>query len=134
MLKAYGYQVRRCGAYCEGRCFEKHGFVTVFGGSIPPPPLPFSSIRTAAGVVQYPGEKFLSALTAGRAVRFFTVAYLANVYGPRMVSFVSRHYRPTMYLLIALAVIAGVGALIYFKWYRPKAPREGGRARPSEHQ
>jgi hypothetical protein len=51
-----------------------------------------------------------------------------------MDSFVSRHYRPTMYRLIALAVIAGVGALIYFKWYRPKAPREGGRACPSEHQ
>jgi hypothetical protein len=83
---------------------------------------------------QYPGEKFLSALTAGRAGRFFTVTYLANVYGPRMDSFVSRHYRPTMYRLIALAVIAGVGALIYFKWYRPKAPREGGRACPSEHQ
>ena len=82
----------------------------MFGGSILPPPFPFTPVRMAAGVLQYPGEEFLSALTAVRAVRLFTLAYLANVYGPRMVSFVSRHYRPTMCLLIALAVIAGVGA------------------------
>ena len=36
-----------------------------------------------------------------------------------MIAFVGRHYRATLYILIALAVTAGIGALIYFKWYRP---------------
>jgi len=26
--------------------------------------------------------------------------------------------------LMALAVMAGIGAVVYFKWYRPKAQRE----------
>jgi len=104
--------------------FEKRGFMTVFTGSILPPPFPFTPILMAAGFMQYPREQFFSALTAGRAVRFCAVAYLDRLYGQQMIGFFSRHYRPVLYVLAALAVIAGIGALIYFKWYRPKAQRE----------
>jgi membrane protein YqaA with SNARE-associated domain len=105
--------------------FEKRGFTTVFTGSILPPPFPFTSVLMAAGVLQYPRKQFLSALTAGRGVRYFAVAYFGRVYGQEMIGFVSRHYRSVMYVLIALAVTAGIGALVYFfKWYRPKAQRE----------
>jgi membrane protein YqaA with SNARE-associated domain len=104
--------------------FEKRGFMSVFTGAILPPPFPFTSVLMGAGVMQYPRNKFLSALTAGRALRFFAVAYLGRIYGRQMIAFFSRHYRPTMYVLIALAVMAGIVALIYFKWYRPKAQRE----------
>jgi membrane protein YqaA with SNARE-associated domain len=51
--------------------FEKHGFMTVCTGAILPPPFPFTPVLMAAGVMQYPRKKFFSALTAGRAVRFF---------------------------------------------------------------
>ena len=51
--------------------FEKRGFLTVFTGSILPPPFPFTSVLMAAGIMQFPRKKFFSALTAGRAVRFF---------------------------------------------------------------
>ena len=98
--------------------------MTVFTGSILPPPFPFTTVLMAAGVMQYPRKRFLYALTAGRAVRFFAVAYLSSLYGQQMIGFFSRYYRPVMYALIALAVTAGVGALVYFKWYRPKAQRE----------
>lgn len=104
--------------------FEKRGFMSVFTGSILPPPFPFTSVLMAAGVMQYPRKRFLSALTAGRALRFFSVAYLGRIYGQRMIGFFSRHYRPTLYFLIALALAAGIGALVYFKWYRPKVQRE----------
>jgi membrane protein YqaA with SNARE-associated domain len=104
--------------------FEKRGFMTVFTGAILPPPFPFTSVLTAAGIMQYPRKQFLSALTVGRGVRFFAVAYLGRTYGRQMIGFFSRHYRPTMYFLIAVAVAAGIGALVYFKWYRPKAQRE----------
>jgi membrane protein YqaA with SNARE-associated domain len=97
--------------------FEKHGFMTVFTGSILPPPFPFTPVLMAAGIMQYPRQKFFSALTAGRA-------YLGSIYGRRVISFFSRYYRPALYLLIGLAAMAGIGALIYFKWYRPKAQRE----------
>ena len=106
------------------RYFEKRGFMTVFTGSILPPPFPFTSVLMAAGVMQYPRKKFLSALTAGRGVRFFAVAYFGRIYGRQMIDFVSRHYWPVMYVLIALAVTAGIGTLVYFRWYRPKVQRE----------
>lgn len=104
--------------------FEKGGFLTVFVGSILPPPFPFTSVLMAAGIMQYPRKKFLSALTAGRTARFFLVAYLGRSYGRQMIEFFSRHYRGTMDALIVLAVLAGIGAFLYFKWYRPKAQRE----------
>jgi membrane protein DedA with SNARE-associated domain len=104
--------------------FEKRGFMTVFTGSILPPPFPFTSVLMAAGIMQYPRKKFLSALTAGRALRFFADAYLGRIYGQQMIDFFSRHYRPMLYVLIALAVTAGIGALVYYKWYRPRAQRK----------
>jgi hypothetical protein len=104
--------------------FEKRGFTTVFAGSTLPPPFPFTPVLMAAGVMQYPRKKFFSALTAGRGVRFFAVAHLRRIYGQQMIGFFSLHYPPVLYILIALAVTAGIGALVYFKWYRPKAQRE----------
>jgi membrane protein DedA with SNARE-associated domain len=114
--------------------FAKQGFMTVFTGAILPPPFPFTSVLMAAGVMQYPRKKFCVALTAGRAVRFFADAFLGGIYGQQMIDFFSRHYRPTMYALIALAVAAGIGALVYYKWYWPRRQREEGRARQSAHQ
>ncbi len=104
--------------------FERRGFATVFTGSLLPPPFPFTSVLMAAGIMQYPRKEFLSALTVGRGMRFFAVAYLGRIYGHQMIDFFSRHYRSAMYVLIALAVMAGIGALVYFKWYRPKVQRE----------
>jgi len=103
------------------KAFDKRGFMTVFGGAILPPPFPFTPVLMAAGVMQYPRKKFVSALSAGRAIRFFVAAFLARTYGQQMINFFSRYYHPMMYVLIALAIIAGIGAAIYFIWYRPKA-------------
>ena len=116
------------------RQFEKRGWMTVFTGAILPPPFPFSYVPMAAGVMQYPSKKFLSALTAGRAVRFFAIAYLGRIYGRQMISFFSRHYRQSLYVLITLAVMAGIGALVYVKWYRPKRQHQEGGARQFEHR
>jgi membrane protein YqaA with SNARE-associated domain len=106
------------------KLFEKRGFLTVFTGSILPPPFPFTPVLMAAGVMQYPRKEFFSALTAGRAVRYFGVAYLGRIYGRQVIGFFSRYYEPMLYILIALAVTAGIGALLYFKWYRLRVQRE----------
>jgi membrane protein YqaA with SNARE-associated domain len=114
--------------------FEKGAFMTVFTGAILPPPFPFSYVPMAAGVMQFPSKKFLSALTAGRAVRFFAIAYVGRIYGRQMISFFSRRYRQSLYALIALAVMAGITALVYFKWYQPRRQHQEGGARQFEHQ
>jgi membrane protein DedA with SNARE-associated domain len=108
--------------------FEKRGFVTVFVGAILPPPFPIVPFLMAAGVLQYPAKKFLAALSAGRAVRFFAVAYIGRVYGQWIINFFSQYYRPVLYALIGLAVLGGIAALLYFKWYRPKRREEQRRS------
>ena len=105
--------------------FEKRGYLTVFTGSVLPPPFPFSPVVMAAGVMQYPRKKFLSALFTGRAARFFVEAFLGRVYGQQMIAFFSRHYRLLLYALILVAAAAGIGALVYFVWYRPNQGRKG---------
>jgi hypothetical protein len=67
------------------------------------------------------------ALTVGRAARFLAVAYLGRRYSQRMISFFSRYYQPLLYVLVALAATAGIGALIYFARRRFAAQRQGGR-------
>ncbi len=96
------------------RGFERFGSITVLAGALLPPPFPFTTVLMTAGVMQYPRRKFLSALIAGRGLRFFAVAYLGRTYGHQMISFFSRHYRTVMVVLIVIASGAGIGALIYF--------------------
>lgn len=109
------------------KLFAKHGFITVLIGSILPPPFPFTSVVMTAGVMQYPRRRFFSALTMGRTARYLAVACLGSIYGRQVIVFFSHYYRPLLYILIALGVMAGVGTLIYFKWYRPRAHREHRR-------
>ncbi len=78
----------------------------------------------AAGVMQYPRKRFLSSLAAGRALRFFGIAWLGCIYGDRMIGFLAQYYRPMLYILISLAALAAVAAVVYFKGYRPRAQRE----------
>ena len=114
------------------RRFEKSGGITVFVGAILPPPTPIVPFLTAAGVLQYPRKKFLIALAAGRAVRFFAVAFVAHIYGQAIIGWLSHYYQPILYSLIGLAVAGGIAALLYLKWYRPKKQREFRRDHPEE--
>jgi membrane protein DedA with SNARE-associated domain len=100
--------------------FQKGGFSTVLIGAILPPPFPMVPVLMAAGVMQYSRQKFLTALALGRAVRFVIVAYLSSLYGTAIVGWLGRYYRPLLYLFIGLAVLGALGALLYFKWYRPR--------------
>lgn len=102
------------------RRFENHGFSTVFIGAVLPPPVPVVPFLMAAGILQYPRKQFLLALASGRAVRFFIVAYVSHIYGDAIISWLSNYYKPLLYALIGLGVLAGIGALVYFKWYRPR--------------
>lgn len=110
--------------------FEKHGGLWVVIGSILPPPFPIVPVLMAPGVLQYPKKKFIAALAVGRGTRFMADAYVAHIYGKAIIGFVSQYYKPMLYALIALAVAGGIGALLYFKWYRPKHKQEDHRAAP----
>jgi hypothetical protein len=51
-------------------------------------------------------------------VRFIIVGFLAAHYGPQIIQFFSKYYKPTLYTLIALAiagVLAGLWAYLRFR-------------------
>jgi membrane protein YqaA with SNARE-associated domain len=109
------------------RRFKQHGFLTIAIGAILPPPFPITPFLIAAGAMHYPKRNFITALATGRAIRYFGLAYLAHVYGRQIVNWGSQYYKPIFWTLIALAVLGGIAALVYFKWYRPKKQEEERR-------
>jgi len=100
--------------------FEKHGFITVFSGAIAPPGFPFAPVQMAAGILHYPRKKFFTALGTGRSIRFFTEAFLGRTFGPQLIAWYSVHARPVIHILLAVTVIAGIAAVLYFKYGRQK--------------
>jgi membrane protein YqaA with SNARE-associated domain len=106
------------------RKFEKHGFSTIVIGALLPPPFPIVPVLMAPGILEYPARKFLAALTVGRGIRYLALAYMARVYGEQIIGFLTRYQKPLLYILLTLAVLGGIAALVYIKYYRPKRRRE----------
>ena len=93
--------------------FERWGFGTVFVPAILPPPFPMSPFLLAAGAMNYPLKKYLLALTAGRAIRFTIIAYLASLFGHSVLNLLAKHYGIILIVLIALIAIAGAVFIVY---------------------
>jgi len=98
--------------------FERWGFFAVAVPAILPPPFPIVPFLLAAGALQYSRRKFVLALALGRGVRFTIVAGLGAIYGRHIVRFFSRYYKPALFMLIGLAVIAGIISLVQYYRYK----------------
>ena len=98
--------------------FERWGFGAVAIPALLPPPFPIVPALLAAGAMQYSRKKFIAALAVGRGIRFTIVAFLGAHYGPHIVAFFSRYYKPALFILIALAIIGGVVALVQYMRFR----------------
>jgi membrane protein YqaA with SNARE-associated domain len=103
------------------KAFEKGGFTAVFVPALLPPPVPIVPFLVAAGAMNYSARKFLSALAAGRAIRYFLLAFLASLYGRPILGFFGRYYRPILWGLVVLAVVGALTALGYWIYYRRKS-------------
>ena len=75
--------------------------------------MPLGPFLLGAGAMNYPLKKYLIALTAGRAIRFTLVAYLASLYGRSLLNLLAQHYVAILIVLIALAVVGGLIFMIY---------------------
>ena len=95
--------------------FERFGFAAVAIPALLPPPVPIVPMLLAAGALQYPPKKFLTALTVGRAARYTLLAYLGFHYGRRIVQLFSQYYMPTLLALIAFSIVAAFYAAFEFK-------------------
>jgi len=104
--------------------FERWGFWAVAIPAILPPPFPIVPFLLAAGALQYSRKRFLGALALGRGIRFTIVAGLGAIYGNHIVRFLSKYYKPALYTLIGLAVVAGIFTLMGYLQYRRKTAGE----------
>jgi membrane protein YqaA with SNARE-associated domain len=95
--------------------FERWGFASVAISAILPPPFPIVPILLAAGAMQYPAQKFLTALALGRSIRFTILGYLGAHYGTHIVNFFARYYWPVLLSLIAFSVAGGLYGLFEYK-------------------
>lgn len=102
------------------RRFQRWGFWSVFTGAVLPPPFPLVPVLLAAGAMQYPRRKFVSALAAGRGLRYFIVAGLGALYGNSIVAFFSHYYKLALLILVSLAVIGGMVTLFEYRRSRRK--------------
>jgi membrane protein YqaA with SNARE-associated domain len=100
--------------------FERWGFFAVVVPAILPPPFPIVPFLLAAGALQYSRKKFVAALALGRGIRFTIVAGLGAIYGRHIVRFFSRYYKPALFTLIGLAVIAGIISVVQYYRYKSR--------------
>jgi len=71
---------------------KRWGFAAVFVSCIAPPPFPTSPFFIGAGALRYPQGRFISAVVAGRALRYSVLGFLAAKYSHSILRFL-RHPR-----------------------------------------
>jgi membrane protein YqaA with SNARE-associated domain len=92
---------------------EKYGMGAVAVPALLPPPFPLSPFLLAAGAMEVPKKKFLSAYAVGRLVRYSIVALLGRLYGHGVIHWIEEYSRPIIWTLIGLTVAGGIAAGIY---------------------
>jgi membrane protein YqaA with SNARE-associated domain len=105
--------------------FEHWGFWAIFVPALLPPPFPFVPFLLAAGALQYSRKKFLGALILGRSLRYGILAYLGVLYGRHFLRFFNKYTKPTIYALVGMSVVAGIGALVTYLRYRHQIVKNG---------
>src|SRR5437016_518722 len=96
------------------RTFERWGFWAVTMAALLPPPFPTVPFLLAAGALQYSRKKFLLALTVGRGLRYGLLGYFGVLYGRHFLRFFNKYSKPTIYVLIGMAIAAGIAALVTY--------------------
>lgn len=69
---------------------KRWGFAAVFASCIAPPPFPTSPFFIGAGALRYPPGRFVSAVLAGRALRYTVIGFLAAKYSRTILGFLRR--------------------------------------------
>ncbi len=95
------------------KIFGRWGFAAIAIPAVLPPPVPMAPFLLAAGAMQYPAKKFLTALALGRISRYMILAYLASRYGRQIIAFIAEHGHPAA-VAILLALMTTATVVFYF--------------------
>jgi membrane protein YqaA with SNARE-associated domain len=106
---------RRAGkrAHAIRHWVEKNGFGGMLVAAMLPPPTPFKIFVFAAGVFEVPLWSYTSAITLARAIRYFTMGYLAIRYGENALPFLAQHkLRVAIVVVVFVVVSYGLSRLV----------------------
>jgi len=104
---------------------EKSGVWAMFFAALLPPPFPFTAAVAAASALQLARREMLTAVFAGRLVRYTAESLLALYFGRRLLHYLRSDF--VEYLVYGLITVAVVGALLSVrKWLRAR-PRPSPR-------
>ena len=85
---------------------DRYDVLSVLVASVLPPPFPFKLFVITAGVFRLSLARFVAAVAAGRAFRFFLEGFLAVRYGERAKDLLAENY-PAVGLGLAALIVAG---------------------------
>ena len=94
---------------------ERHGLWTIAVAVVAPPPYPMKLFMLSAGLFRMPLKLFVGAVLLGRTLRYFTVGYLAMLYGERAAAILRAH---SLEAIGGLTVLIGVSLLASWLWRR----------------
>jgi membrane protein YqaA with SNARE-associated domain len=106
---------------------ERWGFGAVLIPTLAPPPFPASAFFFAAGSLNYPAPKYLSAVALGRAIRYGAIAYVVSHYHLHLLKFLrhpERYWRES--LLVTVTIMVAIG-LLFWLWGRSEAETSAGQ-------
>jgi membrane protein YqaA with SNARE-associated domain len=104
------------------KIFERWGFSAIAVPALLPPPFPITPFLIAAGAMQYPLRKFLSALAIGRVARYVILGYLAARFGRKIIRFMAEHGAPVAWTVTGVAIVAALVA--FFLWRRNRSSEQ----------
>lgn len=88
-----------------------------------PPPFPFTPVIVGAAAFQYPRPKLLSIVAGARAVRFFTLAILAQYFGKAILRLADS---PAVWWSIVVLIVVSLGGSAYSIYRIVKRSRSKG--------
>jgi membrane protein YqaA with SNARE-associated domain len=104
------------------RKMNKRGAGAVFFAAIMPPPFPFTAVIVAASALQSARLEILTAVFAGRLIRFTAESVLALYFGRRLLRYLRSEI--VEYFVYGLIVVAAVGSILTIrKWRRARTQR-----------
>lgn len=101
------------------KIFNKFGFWSLFVPALLPPPVPFSPFLLAAGTLKYSRRNFFIAVSTGRAIRYFLLAWVGSIYSHQIFNSFHHYYRPAFWTLLGLAILGCIAAVIWV-WRRKR--------------
>jgi len=113
---------------------ERHPVLAVFLPAVLPPPIPLSPFILASGALGVPFKRFMVAYGAARTLRYSLVAWLAVLYGRRVVRLWSKELNkwsaPLLYTFLAVS-LAGIAFGVWqFRRQRRSAARDDANIEP----